>query len=95
MNEGPVSGQATFEASPGLVSRIVGDETVLVDLDAELYYSLDPIGSMAWSWLTTGYTIDGVAEELVQSFDVELGVAQADIEELVAELIDAGLLLAR
>lgn len=85
---------ARYEAASGVVCRLVGDETVLVNLEAELYYSLDPIGTMMWEGLTTGQAVDRLAEELAAKFDVEAEVVRADAEELAAELVEAGLLSA-
>lgn len=94
MTEEPSKGGSRFEATPGVASRVVGDETVLVNLDAELYYSLDPVGSMVWNRLTAGRSISGVAAELVAEYGIELDTACADVEELVVDLLDAGLLSA-
>ena len=91
----PPGADARYEPAAGILSRKVGDEIVLVDLDGELYFSLNPSGSVAWGQLAAGSSFDTAVAAVVEAFEVDPTVARADLSDLVAELVDTGLLESR
>ncbi len=84
----------SFHPSEGVIARAVGEETVLVNMDDEQYYSLDPVGSLIWEALSEGRTLGDVARDLVERFEIDQAVAETDVGDLVAELSAAGLVVA-
>jgi hypothetical protein len=90
-----VDGSSTYAPTPGTVSRRIGGETVLVDLDGELYFSLNRTGSVAWQELSSGRSFQATVASLVESFEVEESEAEADLALLIGQLIDAKLLESR
>ena len=67
---------------------------VLVDLDSELYFSLNPTGAFIWSQLNSGLDRTEIADAVVERFGVERSRASDDVGRLLDELVDAGLLTA-
>jgi hypothetical protein len=74
-------------------AREVGGETVLLHLETRLYFTLDEIGTVAWQRLTEGAGLDRIVEQVVAAYDVDAATARRDLEELVGELVEAGLLV--
>ena len=82
-----------FLPSPTVLSREVGDETVLVDLENEMYFSLNMTGTLVWSRLVSGSTLTEIIDETAERFGLTAETAQQDIAKLVDQLQNAGLLV--
>lgn len=72
--------------------REVAGESVLLDLRNEMYFSLDPVGTRIWKVVTGAPSIEDAYAALLEEYDVTPEVLRADLEELLAELLDQGLL---
>lgn len=82
-----------FSPSPTVLSREVGDETVLVDLENELYYSLNTTGALVWSRLISGNTLPEIIDETAERHGLTPQTARQDVGTLVDQLLSAGLLI--
>ena len=67
------------------------DESVILDLDSERYFGLDPVGTRMLSVLTTSDSIEAAYESLVQEYDVDREVLRQDLVALVEHLLEQGL----
>jgi len=67
-------------------------ESVLLNLEAEIYYGLDETGTRMWQLLTTAPNIRNAYEELLTEFDVEAELLRQNLSELLGLLVDKGLL---
>ena len=78
-----------------VLSREVGGETVLLNLETGLYFGLDPVGTDIWLLLREGATLAEAAKRLVDTYDVNRLVLEADLLRLVTELAASGLVTVR
>ena len=83
----------TVRVSPGVLHQSVGEETVLLHPEGATYFGLDAVGSRIWQLLADGDGFAEVVDTLLEEFDVERHVLEADVERLVGELVEAGLLV--
>jgi hypothetical protein len=81
------------EFSEDVIAQQVGDEMVLLDLESEVYYGLDPVGRRIWELLTEHRRLRVVFETMVEEYDVTPEVLQQDLLQLVQELQARGLTL--
>ncbi len=81
-----------YIVSTDVLSQEVNGEIVLLDLKAETYYGLDPVGAAAWKLIGEGHGRDGVVEAMLQAYDVERSRLETDIDALLAGLLAAGLI---
>jgi hypothetical protein len=77
---------------PQVMSRLVGDEMVLLDLESGVYFGLDGVGQRIWESIGKGLTLRSIASAIVAEFEVEEEQAQADVIEFVRDLVERGLL---
>jgi hypothetical protein len=57
------SDEQTFECNtPGVIFERFADETILINLDAGHYYSMDPIGAVIWELLNRGLSVYRIVE---------------------------------
>jgi coenzyme PQQ synthesis protein D (PqqD) len=89
-----VSAPRTLEASPRVVFQEVEGEMVLLDLDAERYYTLDDVGTRFWQLLTEHGNLERVVAAMLAEFDVDEETLRSDLDALVGRLRAAGLVVA-
>ena len=77
---------------PQVMSRLVGDETVLLDLASGIYFGLDGVGKRIWETVTEGRSLEETATIITAEFEVNEAQAQADVIEFARNLVERGLL---
>jgi hypothetical protein len=78
-----------------VMSRQVGDETVILDLSRGMYFSLDPVGAQIWQLLTEGQQMDSIVSTLLGRYEVAEDQLRQDVSSLMDELVSRGLLQAQ
>ncbi|MDX6768430.1 MAG: PqqD family protein [Elusimicrobiota bacterium] len=73
--------------------RVVDEETIVLDLNTSVYYSLNATASLVWKRLGDGETAPEIAQALTEAFDVAPEAARADVDELVSEMRKESLLV--
>ncbi len=84
-----------FDANPQVLFRELSGEAVLLNLESGVYYGLDPVGTRVWTLVTRQQPLAAVCATLQDEYDVSADVLAADVQTLVADLCDKGLLLRR
>ena len=77
---------------PQVMSRLVGDETVLLDLASGIYFGLDGVGQKIWEAVTEGRSLGEAATAIVNDYEVDESQAQSDVIKFASELVTRGLL---
>jgi hypothetical protein len=81
-----------FTVSKDVLFQEVSGETVLLDLDSEQYFGLDEVGTRIWALLKEGRGVDAIVDTLLAEYEVEREQLEADVRELLAALLEAGLI---
>ncbi|MBI3493576.1 MAG: PqqD family protein [Acidobacteria bacterium] len=84
-----------FEAAPATRLLSTEDGALIVDLQTDLYYSLNRTGLETWNVLSVGGTVKQAAGALARSFGVPIDRALALVEGFVDSALSASLLVAR
>lgn len=84
--EHPSTWLSSYDIGTGVVSRLIGDETVLVHLGSEMYYGLNRTGSIVWAELEKRTPVPDIITAIVDRFDVSTERATADVRALLCEL---------
>ena len=83
-----------FTISNDVLFQEVSGETVLLDLESEQYFGLDEVGTRIWALLNEGQSVDAIVETLLAEYEVGREQLAGDVRELLAALLDAGLIAA-
>lgn len=75
-----------------VLMRQVGEEMVMLNLERESYYGLNPVGARLMQIAESGATLAQVSERLLDEFDATREQVEADVRRIAAELMAAGLL---
>jgi hypothetical protein len=70
------------------------DEAVLLNMANQQYYGLNDVGAQMWKCLIELGDVSTAGDRLCSSYEVDPAVFRADLEELVRNLLSAGLLKA-
>ena len=86
--------QARWKASPSVRTTASGDGAVLLDIDAGMCYSLNPVGMKVWEAVVAGKgysTCGDVLDALAPEFAIPREQLAADIDNYLRELEKKGL----
>jgi hypothetical protein len=78
-------------AIDNLLIRELEGESVLLNLDTESYFGLDDVATQMWALLTTSESIQAAYEALMKQYDVSEAALREDLETLIKELSEHGL----
>ena len=62
----------SFSLSEDVVARVVGEETMLLDLASGTYFGLNPVGGRFWQLLEDGLSATDARDALLEAFDVRV-----------------------
>jgi hypothetical protein len=88
----PSSFTARVTVPDDVLFRQLDQEAVILNLDSEIYFGLDAVGTDMWLALTTSESIQAGYEKLLEEYDVAPETLRADLEELIRKLAADGLL---
>lgn len=89
----PLSLDSIVRVGDDTIFRELNGEAVLLQLEAGMYYGLDPVGTRFWELLADHGELRKVHVQAVQEFDVAPDTLERDLLALVTELIDRRLLI--
>lgn len=69
-----------------LATTLSTQETVLMDLQSNYYYSLNETGAHIWHGLSQGLTLGEISRQLVAHYPITLAEAEAAVLALLREL---------
>lgn len=93
----PLPWNAVPRKTPGLVTRTIVDETVVVPVKGRLaqlqnLYILTPVGNHIWSAIDGVNDLDALHRSILDAYDVGDEEARTDLLEFIRSMIEAGLL---
>jgi hypothetical protein len=83
-----MNAQSKFVVSPHAMSRTIGEETVILDLESGTYFGLDPVGARMWQILEEGKSVGEARDAIFDEYEVERDRLEADLLTLAAELAE-------
>ena len=87
-----------MKVNPNVIHRNVAGEDMLVPIgevamEHNGLFVLTPTGAEIWDYLAEGKTIDELTAIMSEDYEEEPAVIRADVEALIAKLLDLGLVL--
>lgn len=80
--------------TPGknVVACDVEGEVVLLDMQSGTYFGLNGVGAEIWSQLTQNKSVGAIQQHLLSRYRVSAERCEAELQALLAQLIERGLL---
>ena len=83
---------AYVEIGDSVIFQNLQDEVVILNMASQEYYGLDHVGASMWKMLLDQRNLAAVADNIATEYEVEPETARVDLDALVRELLNAGLL---
>ena len=80
--------QSAIQIHPDVLSREVNSEQLILSFEAGEYFGLDGVGGFIWNEIRNPIKVSEVIENVVGKYDVTREDAEADIIELLNQLIE-------
>lgn len=93
-----VLNEVRFVRNREVVSRQIEGELVIVPIrrgvgDLNSLYTLNPVGSVLWDYMSEGHTVTEMVERICEEFEVGASQARNDIEAFLDSLLEEKLIL--
>ena len=86
----PLSSNITI--SPEVLAQEVGSETVLLDLQSEIYFGQDEVGTRIWQLLQQHNDLQKIFDTMQVEYDIDAIQLKIDINELLERLFEEELI---
>lgn len=84
--------QSVVCATPQQVSRDLGGEAVVLQLDSGVYYGLDPVGASVWNHLKKPVSVEQLRDAVMAEYDVDAERCERDLMALLDRLLSENLI---
>ena len=84
--------QRVFRTNPAIVWKLVHDEAVLLNPANGEYFGLNEVGSEIWKKIDGKKSLAEISLLLLAEYDVVAAMLEADMLELIGELLQKGLI---
>lgn len=74
--------------SDAAVIRQLDGESVILNLQTGIYFGLDRIGTRVWQLIDQLGDLDSIVRVMEEEYDAESDVLRADVEALIAALLE-------
>ena len=76
--------------NPDVMATVLDDEIVLLDARTGEMFTLNETGAIVWQAVELG--VDAICERVCTEFDIDAASARSDVDELVTDLVQRGLI---
>lgn len=83
--------QDRLEPSPDVVTRVLDNETVLMDMASGNYFALDEVGTVVWQALDEGETLASACERVAKDYEIDRAQVESDVTALAEAIVAKGL----
>ena len=77
-----------YRINKGFIVQKLGKKTVIFDGEKSVLYTFNETASFIFKKMKLNWTIEKIAEELVNIYKISLNSALKDVQSLVRDLID-------
>ena len=68
--------------------RIVGEESVLINVRTGVYFGADPVATQMWGALAGSETIQAAFDSILAEYEVDHGQLRDDLEKFLQKLLE-------
>jgi hypothetical protein len=79
---------STITVASDVVSCDLVEEAAILNLKDGVYYGLNPVGARIWNLIQKPIKVNEILEVLLAEYDVDPEVCQADLFELLGQLLE-------
>jgi hypothetical protein len=80
-----------WQISPSILHSKIDDEVILMSIEADSYFGLDPVASRIWELLEEPKDMDELVALLTEEYEVDDATCRVDVQTLLDDLVGRGL----
>lgn len=81
----------SYQIPATVLTRVVGGELVMLDMQTEKYFALDEIGAQVVDGLKADQDLDAITAKIASEYDADPSQIAQDVEALISQMIEQGL----
>jgi hypothetical protein len=89
---GTISDRSTIVVTKDQVSCDLSGEAAILNLKTSVYFGLNTVGASIWKLIQEPRKVSEIRDAIVEEYDVEPGLCEADLLALLQELLDKELI---
>lgn len=86
-----ISETTSVRVAPGQLSAPVGDEVVVLEIDAGVYYGMNEVAARVWKLVQEPRSVAQIRDVILDEFEVDRETATRDVIRLIEEMAARGL----
>lgn len=76
-----------WQVTPQVLSSKIDEEVILMSIEADSYFGLDPVGSHIWDLLSRQpATVDELVILLTQEYEIDEGTCRKDVQVFIDDM---------
>jgi hypothetical protein len=83
---------STISVTKEAVHCDVEEEVVILSMKDGVYYGLNSVGAFIWNQIQKPQKVEKIRNAILEEFDVDKGECEADLMELLGELLEKDLI---
>ena len=87
-----ISDNTTFQVRDDIVTEEIEDELVILDLDGDVYFSLNEVGRLIWEEAADGTAFGAIVDAICENYEVERERAAEDARDFLGQALDEQLM---
>jgi len=85
--------EAGVKPSTKVLVQKVQEEAVLLDLESQSYFGLDPVATVIWEEISKNKTEQEIVDRITRGFEVDAELAKRDLRQFLQLLNDEKLIV--
>lgn len=81
-----------WQITPSILHSKIDEEVILMSIEADSYFGLDPIASRIWELLEEPRSLQELTAILTEEYEVDADTCQQDVQELLDDMAGRGLI---
>lgn len=86
-----LSPSTRIEPRESALATTIDGEAVVLETESGTYFGLNEVATFCWEELDEPRTLEALCDAVVEEFDVDRETCEADVEALVEDLAERGL----
>ena len=82
-----LSKDSVVVATKQSISADLSEDAVILSLEENVYYGLNPVGAQIWSLIQEPRSLGAVLDALLEEFDVDEATCETDLHALITEML--------
>ena len=74
-----------------VAAKVMDGEAIMINLSNGMYYSMNNVGGLIWEMIEGRHSLEKIVEGVVSRYDGSAEQVRADVERVVAELVQENL----